>query len=357
MSAGRTVALLTALLVAATAARASGSTSGNDALPSSVPRPLHGVTTGGRTGLRLIVADNPPFLLDVDSDRITPIRGLPSVGDPVLAVSPVGDNTLVWIDHPRRDTTPRGQFYVIRHNSTRAVSLTSGWQAAPSRNGRALWLVRYTGAHHCALSELSLAGRTLRPAEPVACSTQLIDSGGGPILVNGNTATDPATGKAILRGSALWALSDGYALSSNTYHAPLTLTNLQTGSSRRLPWPSRIGGTDQAAVDPRTGLIALDFADPAYGGSGTQVTDMFLLDPRTGHFTHLPDMPAAVHLKATSMAWTNDGRLITLAETGSETTPRILVAIWRQGQERLHIRPVDVPTRTSGSDSFTIAST
>lgn len=32
-------------------------------------------------------------------------------------------------------------------------------------------------------------------------------------------------------------------------------------------------------------------------------------------FRHLPDMPAAVSLKFTSMSWTSDGRLVMLART------------------------------------------
>ncbi len=354
MTATRALSLL-ATLVAAIAVVESGAADSTEAQLASVPPPLHGLSLTGRTGLQLLVADDPPLLITVDTGAITPIRGLTTDDQPVLAVSAVGDTTVVWLDHRTGEAVPRGELYLIHHGSTRAKRIASGWQVAADRSGRALWLIRYRSAHRCVLSELALDGRMLSSPRPVPCSAQLVDSGGGPVLVDGDTARDPASGKLVLEGSRLWAISGDYALSSNDSHAPLTLTNLRRGSRRELAWPSRIGGTDQAVVDPRTGLIALDFADPAYGGTGTQVTDAWLLNPKTGRFTHLPDMPAAVHLKFTSMAWTRDGRLITLAGTSSGTAGQTLVAVWKPGQKQLRIRRLTLPARTSGSDSFTIA--
>jgi hypothetical protein len=154
----------------------------------------------------------------------------------------------------------------------------------------------------------------------------------------------------------LWAIGGERALSSAGSGPPLTLTDLRSGARRRLPWPSRIrgdqSGTDQAVVEPHGRLIALDFADPAYRGSGTQVTDVWLLDPATRHFRHLPDMPAAVLLKFTSMAWSNDGRLVMLALP--RPGGRNLVAVWKPGQRQLGVRLVHLPPRTSGSDAFII---
>src|SRR5262249_15483403 len=108
----------------------------------------------------------------------------------------------------------------------------------------------------------------------------------------------------------------------------------------RRRWPSRIGGpdqsgTDQAVVQPGGRLIALDFADPAYALTGIQVTDVWLLDPATRHFRHLPDMPAAVQLKFTSMAWASDSRLVMLAQTSGPSGDRDLVAVWKPGQRQI----------------------
>lgn len=50
----------------------------SSALPSTArddrePAPLRGAPLQGETGLRLVVADNPPFVLDVDTGRVTPV--------------------------------------------------------------------------------------------------------------------------------------------------------------------------------------------------------------------------------------------------------------------------------------------
>jgi len=140
---------------------------------------------------------------------------------------------------------------------------------------------------------------------------------------------------------------------------PLTVIDLRTGTRWRLPWPSRIrgtdqSGTDQAVVQPGGRLIALDFADPAYALTGIQVTDVWLLDPTTRHFRHLPDMPAAVQLKFTSMAWASDSRVVMLARTSGPSGDRDLVAVWKPGQRQIALRLVRLPARNSGSDAFVV---
>src|SRR4030088_2110722 len=54
------------------------------------PVDLHGSALGAKTGLRLLVADSLPFVLDVDSGVVTRLRGLRAAAVPgysVLAVS------------------------------------------------------------------------------------------------------------------------------------------------------------------------------------------------------------------------------------------------------------------------------
>jgi hypothetical protein len=53
------------------------------------PAPLRGVQLGRETGLRLLVADIPPFVLDVDSGRVTDVRDMPAVQRGVLWVAGV----------------------------------------------------------------------------------------------------------------------------------------------------------------------------------------------------------------------------------------------------------------------------
>jgi hypothetical protein len=332
----------------------------------AVPRPLHGVPLAGLTGLRLLVSADPPLVLNVDTGAVRAVTGLNVKGNPVLSVLAVGQDAVVWLDRRAQSRSiPRAQIYVVRRGTTRATQIATGWQVAPADAGRAIWLVSFKDAHHCALSEIGLDGRARQRAQPIGCSTQLIDSGSGAVLVHGRRVVDAATGRTLLRTGSLWAIAGGRALTSTWTSTcpglsclgpgpPLTLTDLRTGTRWRLPWPSRIGFTDQAVVRPDGRLIALDFADPAYKGGGTQVTDVWLLEPATRQFRHLPDMPAAVHLKFTSMAWASDGRLVMLAQTGGPSGDRNLVAVWTPGQRQIALRPVRLPERNSGSDTFVI---
>jgi hypothetical protein len=155
----------------------------------------------------------------------------------------------------------------------------------------------------------------------------------------------------LLRTGGVWAISGRFALTAAGPSLPLRVIDLRNGARWRLPWPSRIGGIDQAVVHAGSGLIAMDFADPAYQGSGTQVTDVWLLDPATRRLSQLPGMPAAVSLKFTSMSWTRDGRLVMLAQIAG----RDAVAVWRPGQKQIAVRTVRLPVRgLSGSDTFAI---
>jgi hypothetical protein len=61
-------------------------------------------------------------------------------------------------------------------------------------------------------------------------------------------------------------------------------------------------------------------------------------------------MPAAVSLKASFMSWTNDGRLVILAESGG----REVIGVWRPGDKRIAVRRVRLMQRNSGSDSFVV---
>jgi len=320
----------------------------------AVPRPLHGVPLAGSTGLRLLVSSDPPFVLNVDTGMVQSVTGLNVHGNPVITVLPVGRDAVVWLD--RRAPSggiPRAEIYVVRHGTTRAVRIATGWQVAPAAGGRAIWLLRYTDPHHCTSSEIGLNGGPLERARPVSCSSQLADSGSGPVLVHGRLVVDAATRRTLVRTRGLWAIGGGRALSAGPGSGPpLALIDLRTGTRWRLPWPSRVGSTDQAVVRPDGQMIALNFADPAYQGSGTQVTDVWLFDPATRHFQHLPDMPAAVQLKFTSMAWASGDRLVMLA--GAAGAHRNLVAVWRPGQRQIALRTVRLPIRNNGSDSFIV---
>jgi hypothetical protein len=93
----------------------------------------------------------------------------------------------------------------------------------------------------------------------------------------------------------------------------------------------------------------VEFADPAWEGGPTQLLDVWLLDLRTRRWRQLPGMPVLAALKATSMAWTDDGRLLLL---GSFDRVGGALAVWRPGQDRLAVRRLVLPADRAGSDSF-----
>lgn len=322
--------------------------------PLAPPPRLGGVPLMGSTGLRLLVANNPPFLLDVDTGRRTRIRGLDVRGHAVLSVLAVGKDAIVWLDRaPLTRRVPRAEIYVVRHGRTSATRLATAWQVAPAADGAGVWLTSYRDGRHCTLREVALDGRQLRSPRPVACSTQLIDAGGSALLVQGNSVVDPETRRTLLRSGGVWARAGHFVLTAADVQGPLTLTDLRTGARSRFRYPSQIGGQggrDQAVVEPRGERMALSFSDPAYELSGTQVTDVWLLETSNRRLQQLPDMPAAVRLKFTSMSWTSDGRLVFLAETHQDE----VVAVWRPGQKRIAVRRVRLPARNSGSDSFVV---
>ena len=338
------------LLSLAIAAAATGSAT------AAQPPPLGGAPLSGHSGLRLLVADDLPFLLDVDSGRVTPITGLKVRDHPILSVLAVGKDAVVWLDRRARARgVPRAEIYVVHRGAARATRLATAWEVAPSADGRAVWLKNFTDARHCTLRELELDGRIRRRTRSVPCSTRLVNAGAGALLVQGSSALDPRTGRTLLRSGGIHAMADRFVLTSGS-RGGLALTDLGTGERWRLGWPSQVGGPtsqggiDQAAVDPNSKRIAVSFSDPAWQGGGTQVTDVWLLDPSSRRFQHLPDMPAAVSLKFTSMSWTSDGRLVMLAQAAR----RDVVAVWRPGQNRIEVRRVKLPERNGGSDSFVV---
>jgi len=313
------------------------------AAAAAAPRLLHDAPLHA-SGLRLLVADSRPFVLDVDSGRTTPVRGLGSTQNAVVSVVPVGRDAALWVD--RREGYLGAGVYSVRHGAAVARRIGTAWEVAPSADGRAVWLKSYRGARRCTLAEVRLDGTVRTPARPLPCSARLVGSGTRPLLGRGGSLVDPATGRVLLRAANVLAVTGRYAVGESG--GRLWVADFATGRRRALRWPSTLAYADAPAVAPGGRLIALGFADPAYGGGATQVADAWLLDPASGRLTRVPGLPAAVALKFTSMSWTADGRLVWLAESGG----RDVVAVWRPGRRRLSVRPVRIPRRTGGSDTF-----
>jgi hypothetical protein len=115
------------------------------------PAPLAGVPLRAQTGLRLVVADNPPFVLDVDSRRVTPLRDL-SFGRSGCSIRQLSlDGRVIRAPRafPCASTIASGGALGLVVNRTRVIE---------PRDGRTLLRTRW--------GVLAAAGRTLVLAGP-----------------------------------------------------------------------------------------------------------------------------------------------------------------------------------------------
>ncbi len=307
------------------------------------PGPLRGVPLRGKTGLRLLVAAKRPFVLAVDTGRVTVVRSVRPVDPGTLSVEGVGGRAAVVVV----GSPSRADIYAVRSGG-RVTRLGVGAGVAPDPNNRAVWIKSFVDRRRCELRQVGLDGRLMRARRPFACASTLAPGGSLGLVVNRTRVLDPVTGRTVLRTRWGVIAAAGRKLVLAGPGKQFTLTDGVTRSERRLRWPSVLTGIGGAAVDPRGRFVALGFADPAWQGGEKQALDVWLLDMQTGSLAQLPGMPAFVSLKATSMAWTDDGRLVLLAEAGG----REVVAVWRPGQTQLALKALRLPKRDSGSDTF-----
>ena len=338
---GRPSVLVSALAVTAVAGVPSAAGLGE-------PSPLRGVPLSGPTGLRLLVPARPPYVFDADTGEVRIVRGVDVRGTPTVWTFAAGADAVVGVDRFRRGV-PAADFYVVRRSSGDAVRIAVGAQAAPA-GADSIWLKTYRSRQHCMLRQIGLTGRSTRRPRRIPCSARLVDAGGTALVVHGRTTSDPRTGKTLVRGREIRAIAGSVALASAEAPRPVPLIHLRTRHRWGLRWPSSIRYLDSPAVHPNGRLVAVGFADPSYRGGGTQVSDVWLLDVTTRTFTHLPDLPAEVSLKSTSMRWTVDGRLVWLGASGGQE----ILAVWKPGDKRIAVRPVQIPRRDAGSDSFVV---
>jgi hypothetical protein len=300
------------------------------------PHPLRGAPLR-ETGLRLLVASDPPFVLDVDRGTVSRVAGVPPVHVGTVSVVSVAGRAGVVV----ADGGEAADLYALR--SRRAAALGTGTHVWPAAGGGAVW-VQSRAASGCRLRQVGLDGRLLWPRRPFPCATASDPAGGSlGLVVNRTRIVDPRAGRVVVRTRAgilavvgrTLVLLDGRRL---------VLLDAETRVERSLGWPSVLVRIDHhTAVDPRGRYVVLAFAEPA-----GQALDLWLLDVRTARLTQLPSMPALVALKATSIEWTDDGRLVLLGESGG----RDVVAVWRPGDKRLRLKAVELPERDGGSDTF-----
>jgi hypothetical protein len=310
---------------------------------SRLPTPLRGVPLLRKTGLALVVADLPPFVLNVDSGRIQRIADIQAAKRKGLWVVSVAGKAAVVV----AKSAPHARIYGLRGPRSAVSYLGTGENVWPASSGRAAWIQRMLGPSRCTLRGVALDGGVIRRSRPFPCASRSDPAGGSlGLVVNRTRVIDPLTRRTILKTRSGIIAVAGKKIVLAGPDDQFTLIDAASNAKWRLAWPSILSGLDQPAVDPRGRIVALAFADPAWAGK--QALDVWLLDTKTRKLVHLPGMPAFVALKETSMVWTDDGRLVLLARSGGKNW----VALWRSGQRRLALKAVRLGQREAGSDSF-----
>jgi hypothetical protein len=317
--------------------------------------PLMGPSLIGPTRLRLIVGDTPPAIFNVDAGSAATVRGVVAgpetkVGELVVGVAaaPGGADVTVftgsnYVEYFVSGDGSAHRITALPGNAIAARHPGQTWTLSSSRGGCTLRLVPGT---HAAIH--------------APCGALVLDSPVGLVISAAGYAlvVDPSTGRVRRRIHATGQLepinaTDGSYLlqvsgSSQSSPGKLALIDLATGTRRHLRWPSILPWVQRIAVEPHGPLVAVGFVSPAYPGP-QQANDIWLLNPATATFTHLPGFPAQESVKFSGMAWTSDDRLVIVAESIAsiaKNTTRSVLGVWRPGEKTLPLR--NVPALASG---------
>jgi hypothetical protein len=317
-------------------------------------QPSQGVPLQGPSGLRLLVANGPTVLVvEVDTGATRPVTGLPAGQDRSTHVESVGEDAVVV---SRRDC--RGGechadaiAFLVRHGETVASRLGAALDVESARDGRGVWLLGRQDATHCTLGQVGLDGRQRLPARPMACDAVLIQEIPAGLLVYGPASSNggaPYSALVTADGAVrrLPQVVDGVAggdlvLSTVEPGRLVALTDLRSGASYRLPWPSTLDDHVMGLVTghPDGGLAAVAFY-PARSAA-VQTLDVWLLNLATRRWRQLPDVPLRLGPSKPQLRWAADGRLLLLAGLADE--PAGLVGVWRLGQARIAVRRLELP--------------
>ena len=157
------------------------------------PVPLAGLPLSGTSHLHLLVADNPPFVVDVDSGRVTPLRAPVAMRHGVLWVTAAaGDAGVIVAGHPK------GQIYGVGARGARLIFLGRGSAVVPSSVRRSVWIKSKAGSA-CRLRQVALEGHQIGQASSLACSATIESAGSLGLVYSRVRVVDPLTGRTLLR--------------------------------------------------------------------------------------------------------------------------------------------------------------
>jgi hypothetical protein len=299
-----------------------------------------------------VASDPTPFVLDVDIGTIQPVTGLPTDEDRSTHVESVGEDAVVVSRRDCRggDCDADSVVYLLRHGSTVATRLGAALDVQWSRDGLGVWLLSRQDATHCALSQVGLDGQQRRPARPMPCEAVLIEELPAGLLVYGSARSGDGPYSALVTADGgfrrLPEVVDGVAggdlvLGTVERGRLIALTDVRSGVSQRLPWPSKLDAHVMGLIGGHpNGRLAHVAFYPALDGA-EQTLDVWLLDLTTRQWQQLPDMPLRLAPTKPQLRWTADGRLLLLA--GLAGDPAGLVAVWRPGEPRIAVREVKLP--------------
>lgn len=320
--------------------------------PPTPMAPLTGDPLAGPTGLRFLIAADPPVILDVDRDSAEVVPGIPAGS--VASVERLGSEALVssWCS----DCGPLWRADAVDHESRAARPVVSGSSVTAAVDGRGVWVLAGTGPDSCRLRRIEVSDGAQTVEREADCRLMLRDDTTAGLIMSfvPELAADeswdelwPAAGPPV-RMPRIHGATAEWIIGAERSTRAFVLTSPRSGERRELPRPTDVGRPGLGLPSPDGRSMAFSFEHPAWPGP-VQRMDVWLLDLATFEWRRAPSMPVGVALKVTDLSWTPDGRIVVLGEFDQVGQA---VAVWRPGAERLQVRPVRLPA--AGADSFVV---
>lgn len=336
----RGAAVVALLLLSGCTAEAPPPAPSVSASPSTPSAPPDGLRGGVASGINVtaLLPTAGPTLFDADRGPTGTPPGYP--GDAGYSVVRVGKSAVFTAYPLDPKTADQPEIFVYTGPATPPRSLGRARSVAPDAAGAGVWVIRQDAPDSCRLMHVSLAGEA-GPGQGASCRTQVRQESARGLLITVNagaaestdTLIDPATGRTVQQAPRIFAVTGDWMLLDGL--TDLTLVDLRNNSRKQLSRPS-VGGLPTVAVSRDGALIAVDFGNPAYRGTSTQIRDVWLLHPDTQQWEHAPGMPYVTeHLKVGGgLDWSADGDLV-LADG--------VLAAWHPGEPQWRLAKAALP--------------